>query len=234
MKYFIYIINCLLVVLIPTAFAFTPTNYKPENSLVKTEVKVKKLKSGLLKQEETEEKTVKEPKKVEDAKEEKAKTEEKVEVQEQKEVVEQPTIKKEQKRVVVKQEQPKPTPKPKVTTDVLETKVGKMSGYGTNCKGCSGYLASGRYVGDGNIYYNDKKYGKIRIVAGDRTYKFGTIVRIKNSRAGNNIIAIVLDRGGNIGIGKKFMFDLLYKTNSDALKDEVSYNTTFEILRYGY
>ena len=233
MEYFIYIINCLLVVLIPTTFVLTPTNYKKENNLIKTEVKVKKLKSGLLKQEETsknEEVVEKQEEKKEESKE--IETEENQEIIENKEVVE-PTIKTEQKRVVT-QEQPKQTPKPKVTTDVLETKVGKMSGYGTNCKGCGGYLASGKYVGDGNIYYNDSKYGRVRIVAGDRTYKFGTIIRIKNSRAGNNIIAIVLDRGGSIGIGKKFMFDLLYKTESDALKDEVSYNTTFEILRYGY
>lgn len=232
MKYFIYVINCLLVVLIPTTFVLAPTNYKNDNNIIKTDVKVKKLKSGLLKQDNVEEK--KEDKK-ENTENEDKKEETTKEIKTEQEKVEQTPVKIEQKRVV-QQEQPKQVeaPKPKVTTDVLETKVGKMSGYGTNCKGCSGYLASGKYVGDGSIYYNDKKYGKVRIVAGDRTYKFGTIVRIKNSRAGSNIIAIVLDRGGNIGIGKKFMFDLLYKTEAEALKDEVSYNTTFEILRYGY
>ena len=231
MKYFVYVINCLLVVLIPTTFVLTPTNYKNDNNVIKTDVKVKKLKSGLLKRDSIEDKKVNTEK--EDKKE--GTTKEIKPEQETKQTTESISVKTEQKRVV-QQEQPKQveTPKPKVTNDVLETKVGKMSGYGTNCKGCSGYLASGRYVGDGNIYYNDSKYGRIRIVAGDKTYKFGTIVRIKNSRAGSNIIAIVLDRGGNIGIGKKFMFDLLYKTEAEALKDEVSYNTTFEILRYGY
>ena len=110
-----------------------------------------------------------------------------------------------------------------------EIVYGKMSGYGPDCIGCSGYLANGHYVGDGNIYYNDNEYGMVRIVAGDKKYKFGTIVRINDS-----ILAIVLDRGGSIGIGKKFMFDLLYSSESEANSNGVSYNTKFEILRNGF
>lgn len=121
-----------------------------------------------------------------------------------------------------------------VITDVLETQVGKMSGYGPDCRGCSGYLASGSYVGDGTIYYSDAVYGQVRILAGDTTYPFGTIVRVKNSRVSSDFLGIILDRGGAIGFGKKFLFDLLYPSEQLALKDEVSYNTTFEILRYGY
>lgn len=119
-------------------------------------------------------------------------------------------------------------------SDVLETQVGKMSGYGPNCTGCSGYLASGKYVGDGTIYYSDSMYGTVRILAGDSSYPFGTIVRIKNSRVSSEFLGIILDRGGAIGFGKKFLFDLLYPSEQLALKDEVSYNTTFEILRFGY
>lgn len=107
--------------------------------------------------------------------------------------------------------------------------TGKMSGYGPDCAGCSGYLANGTYVGDGNIYYNDSEYGQVRIVAGDKKYKFGTIVRINDS-----MLAIVLDRGGSIGIGKKFMFDLLYASEAEANRNGVSYNTKFEILRNGF
>ena len=107
--------------------------------------------------------------------------------------------------------------------------TGKMSGYGPDCVGCSGYLANGHYVGDGNIYYNDSEYGQVRIVAGDKKYKFGTIVRINDS-----MLAIVLDRGGSIGIGKKFMFDLLYASEAEANSNGVSYNTKFEILRNGF
>lgn len=110
-----------------------------------------------------------------------------------------------------------------------EVITGKMSGYGPDCVGCSGYLANGHYVGDGNIYYNDSEYGQVRIVAGDKKYKFGTIVRINDS-----MLAIVLDRGGAIGIGKKFMFDLLYASEAEANSNGVSYNTKFEILRNGF
>lgn len=110
-----------------------------------------------------------------------------------------------------------------------EVIVGKMSGYGPDCIGCSGYLAYGTYVGNGNVYYNDSDYGQVRIVAGDRKYKFGTIVKINDS-----ILAIVLDRGGSIGIGKKFLFDLLYSSEAEASKYGISNNTKFEILRYGF
>lgn len=110
-----------------------------------------------------------------------------------------------------------------------EVIAGNMSGYGPDCKGCSGYVSYGMYVGEGNIYYNDKEFGQVRIVAGDKKYKFGTIVKINDS-----MLAIVLDRGGAIGIGKRFLFDLLYESEAEASKYGVSYNTKFEILRNGF
>ena len=110
-----------------------------------------------------------------------------------------------------------------------EVITGNMSGYGPDCKGCSGYVSYGMYVGEGNIYYNDKEFGQVRIVAGDKKYKFGTIVKINDS-----MLAIVLDRGGAIGIGKRFLFDLLYESEAEASKYGVSYNTKFEILRNGF
>lgn len=111
-----------------------------------------------------------------------------------------------------------------------------MSGYGPDCYGCtSNRVASGYYVGEGNIYYDDATYGKIRIVSGDKKYPFGTIVKISSSNVSDSdIIAIVLDRGGNIGIGKKFTFDLLFATEKEASKYSVSRNVKFEILRLGY
>ena len=117
------------------------------------------------------------------------------------------------------------------TDDVKETLNGKMSAYGPDCSGCSGYLGSGRYVGDGNIYYEDATYGRVRIVAGDSKYSYGTIVRI-NDKTGQ-YLAIVLDRGGGIGINKKYMFDLLFSSESEASNYGIS-NASFEILRYGY
>ena len=66
-------------------------------------------------------------------------------------------------------------------SDILETRVGKLTAYGPDCPGCSGRVGWGQNVTGGNIYYNDSTYGQLRIVAGDRKYPYGTIVRIKNS-----------------------------------------------------
>lgn len=229
MKYFIYIINCLLVIMIPVAFVITPTSTViTKSKAIKTEVEVKRLQSGDF----TDIITVKDEKTSTDEEVVEEKVDESTKEQETKPVSKVEISKEETKAEEAKKEEPIQVSKP--TTDVLETQTGKMSGYGPDCKGCSGYLASGKYVGNGTIYYNDPTYGQVRIVAGDYSYKFGTIVRIKNSRVGQSFTAIVLDRGGSIGFGKKFLFDLLYSSEQEALKDEVSYNVTFEILRYGY
>ncbi len=121
----------------------------------------------------------------------------------------------------------------KLITDVLETVVGTMSGYGLDCEGCSGVVGA-RYDARGNnLRYNDPVYGECRIVAGDKKYPYGTIVRVKNSKIGT-FNAIVLDRGGDIGIGRRYMFDLLFWTEKESYDFGLSRNTTFEILRYGY
>lgn len=108
----------------------------------------------------------------------------------------------------------------------------KMSGYGADI---GNYTASGYQISGGNITYNDNQYGEVRILAGDRNYPFGTIVRISNSNEGT-VLGIVLDRGPDIGRGtaKKFAFDLLYTTSREARLKGVSYNANFEILRFGY
>ncbi|MBQ9018974.1 MAG: hypothetical protein IJ097_01510 [Bacilli bacterium] len=118
-------------------------------------------------------------------------------------------------------------------TDVLETVVGTMSGYGLDCKGCSGRVGA-RYDARGNnVRYNDPVYGECRIVAGDKKYPYGTIIRVKDSKIGT-FNAIVLDRGGDIGIGRRYMFDLLFYTEKESYEFGLSRNTTFEVLRYGY
>lgn len=122
---------------------------------------------------------------------------------------------------------------PKLITDVLETIYGTMSGYGLDCKGCSGVVGA-RYDAKGNnLRYYDPIYGECRIVAGDKKYPYGTIVRVKNSKIGT-FNAIVLDRGSDIGIGRRYLFDLLFWTEKESYDFGLSRNTTFEILRYGY
>ena len=117
---------------------------------------------------------------------------------------------------------------------VLNTFTGSITAYGPDCKGCIGITASGYNVKNGNIYYTDKKYGKIRIIAADKTIPFGTIIRIKElSLFSEPLLAIVLDRGSAIGFNRKVYIDLLYKNEKETLifgKREAA----FEILRYGF
>ncbi len=117
---------------------------------------------------------------------------------------------------------------------VFATYYGPMTGYGPDCLGCSGITASGYNVLNGNIYYYDKDYGKVRIVAADKTLPFGTIIRIKDLNIyQDDVMAIVLDRGSAIGFNKKSYFDLLYKSEKDTNFFGKRY-ATFEVLRLGY
>lgn len=120
-----------------------------------------------------------------------------------------------------------------IISDVLETQVGTMSAYGLDCQGCSGRVGAGYDASGNNVRYYDSTYGELRIVAGDRKYPYGTVVRVNNSTIGT-FQAIVLDRGGDIGIGRRYMFDLLFYSEAEAYQFGLSRNTTFEILRYGY
>ena len=120
-----------------------------------------------------------------------------------------------------------------IVTDVLETQVGTMSAYGLDCAGCSGGVGASYDAGSNNVRYYDPNYGECRIIAADPKYPYGTIIRVVNSNIGT-FNAIVLDRGGDIGIGRRFMADLLFHTEAEASGFGLSRNVTFEVLRYGY
>ena len=113
---------------------------------------------------------------------------------------------------------------------VIKKYKGYITAYGPDCKGCSGITASGVNVRN-TIYYHDKEYGKIRIVAADKTIPFGTIVRL--NYANKSLIAIVLDRGSAIGFKKNALFDLLYKNEKESNKFGKKL-ATIEVLRSGY
>ncbi len=114
----------------------------------------------------------------------------------------------------------------------LETFQGVLTGYGYDCVGCSGITSSGYDIRNGNIYYQDPEYGQIRIIAADRKYPFGTIMRISENE--KSIIAIVLDRGGAIYTGNVDA-DLVVSSESVAVQEVGKWqNATFEVLRYGY
>ena len=107
-----------------------------------------------------------------------------------------------------------------------------ISHFGHDCSGCgAGYVASGYYIGDGRLYYNDKTFGSLRIVAADYKYPLGTVIRL--SYRNQSFGAIVLDRGG-VGDGKKFQIDLLVESEAKASTSGVIYNASLEVLRLGY
>jgi len=136
--------------------------------------------------------------------------------------------------------------------EVLSTYTGILTGYGPDCVGCGNYVtnkvstSSGYHIADivdGSIQpaftvtYNDNEYGEVRIVAGDSTLPFNTIVRITIPEQ-DPIIAIVLDRGSTVGFencrsskGCLTNFDLLFATESEAIGK--TYNVKFEVLRMG-
>ena len=51
-------------------------------------------------------------------------------------------------------EEETPKEEPKQEEKVIETLIGNLVGYGPDCYGCTSFrTASGRYIGDGKIYY---------------------------------------------------------------------------------
>jgi 3D (Asp-Asp-Asp) domain-containing protein len=78
---------------------------------------------------------------------------------------------------------------------------GSTTGYGADCFGCSGNVSCNTSNGVHNlirdgIYYNDPKYGDLRIVAADNSvFSCGTVLKIDNGII-DPFFAIVLDTGG--------------------------------------
>ena len=110
---------------------------------------------------------------------------------------------------------------------------GRLTHYGPDCPGCGGRTAcKGINVKNGNIYYNDKEYGKVRIVAADRSLPCGSIIKINIDKYDKDgMYAIVLDRGGLI---KGARIDLL-KTSQKAKSPVRTMNSViFDIIRLGY
>lgn len=111
---------------------------------------------------------------------------------------------------------------------------GTLTGYGPDCLGCSGIVACSPNpnVKNNNIYYNDQEYGKIRILAADKSIPCGSIIKISNfSFMEDDFYGIVLDRGGAI-VG--LTMDLLYPSEKDTVEIGRQYNINFKIVRWGY
>lgn len=80
--------------------------------------------------------------------------------------------------------------------------------YTSSCKGCTGQSSSGEWVNK-SVYYNG-----MRIVAAPPNIPFYTIMRI-TLNDGSKMDAIVLDRGGDIGVGR---LDILVESKEEAFR----------------
>ena len=113
--------------------------------------------------------------------------------------------------------------------------VGTLTGYGPDCPGCGGIVACrpNQDVRNGNIYYNDNNYGKIRILAADYSIPCGSIIHIENYKFADNneFVGIVLDRGSAI-VG--LTMDLLYPSEADTVVVGRQRNISFTVLRWGW
>ncbi len=133
----------------------------------------------------------------------------------------------------------------KIVTNVRDIKIyglqkqiqfiGTLTGYGPDCPGCGGHVACwpNPDVRNGNIYYTDKEFGKIRILAADYSIPCGSIIHIKNFKfvPDKEVIGIVLDRGSAI-VG--LTMDLLYPSEADTVIIGRQRNIEFNILRWGW
>lgn len=111
--------------------------------------------------------------------------------------------------------------------------VGSLTGYAGDCPLCSGVVACKPRINvlEKGIFFDDKDYGTVRMVASSKRYPCGTILRFKASKVSTEpIIAVVMDRGvgGN-------NIDLLMSTEDEARKKVGRIrNLEFEVLRLGW
>ena len=112
---------------------------------------------------------------------------------------------------------------------------GTLTGYGPDCPGCLGmvYCKPNPNVLNGNIYYEDNEYGKLRILAADYSIPCGSIIKIENFKfiPGDEFYGIVLDRGSAI-VG--LTMDLLYPSEDDTVIIGRQRNIVFTIERWGW
>lgn len=121
----------------------------------------------------------------------------------------------------------------KKENEVLDKFTGTITGYGPDCDGCIGITASGYDVRN-TIYYNDKTYDKVRVLAADKSLPFGTIIKVSNLENYNDFIGIVLDRGSAISFDGFSQIDLLFESENYSYNFGRKENVIFEILRLGY
>lgn len=124
--------------------------------------------------------------------------------------------------------------------------VGRLTGYGPDCPGCSKVGNVACYTREGTkhslisdgVYYNDSEYGQVRIAAAAREkFPCGTIMKIDNGRAAP-YLAIVLDTGGTMRkewLQGRVWVDLAYESNAAVRNGNTSgKNVKFSVQRWGW
>lgn len=234
MKYLIYFLNTCLLIMIPLSVL----EAKPSTFSASSNRELKKLNTQYvmanrtvapteIKQEETKEEESEETEELEETPKAEEKVEEVVKVEKVKDIPQAP------KTPSVSSPSPAPS-------QPSNSYVGSLSGYKPDCPDCRGTLSCRlpdrsyyNVKALNTMYYHDSQYGNVRIVAADTDFPCGTIVRISPSIFSSSpMIAIVLDRGGDIGFNGKFLFDLLFTV--DTRVSGVSRNVTFTVLRTGW
>lgn len=131
-----------------------------------------------------------------------------------------------------------------VGTGAEATYVGKMTGYGADCKGCSGTLSCKTKSGSkwnlktkGDTYTDDE-FGNVRILAAALTkFPCGTIIEVKNPNLGT-FNAVVLDTGGAMKTAYQngiIHMDLAFVSEtSTAIHSSTSSNVTYNVKRWGW
>ena len=112
--------------------------------------------------------------------------------------------------------------------------TGQMTAYRPNCRGCTGRVSCPprQDVTNGNIWYNDQEYGKVRILAADPNIPCGTMVKVTNvTFSSEPIMGIVLDRGGAI---KGNIMDFLVSETDDMDVVGRQHNVNYEVVRWGW
>lgn len=122
--------------------------------------------------------------------------------------------------------------------------VGKMTGYGANCKGCSGTLSCKTKNGkkwnlakQGDLY-TDEDYGNVRILAAAlKKFPCGTIIKVESSTLGT-FNAIVLDTGGSMrkAWSKGIVhMDLAFTSEtSSKIHKATNSNVKYSVQRWGW
>lgn len=133
-----------------------------------------------------------------------------------------------------------------VGTAPLNQYVGRLTGYGPDCPGCStvGNVAcktrentKHSLINDGYTYV-DSQFGEVRILAAaQEKFPCGTIMEVNNGRD-EPFIGIVLDTGGSMRQAwakNEIWLDLAFSSQAEAAQAGVtSRNTTFNVKRYGW